>query len=60
MIKRLLLWLEYRKHPCYIGSGEFDHDWEFVDDSFDHEYGVEFIHFERCLVCGEMRDCDNE
>lgn len=28
-----------------------DHDWEFCDDSFDHEYGCERIHFWRCSKC---------
>lgn len=34
------------KEPC-------DHDWKFVDDSFDHEYGVEQIHYYECQLCGE-------
>jgi len=59
MLKRLLLWFKYRKHSCYIGDGDFDHDWELIDDSFDHDYGVEFIQYERCFACGKMRDCDD-
>lgn len=30
---------------------ECDHEWEVVDDSFDHEYGTEKIVFERCVLC---------
>lgn len=30
---------------------ECDHEWEVVDDSFDHEYGCERIVFERCRLC---------
>ena len=32
-----------------------DHEWSFVDDSFDHEYGTEFIYYEECLLCGANR-----
>lgn len=38
-------------HPCYIGDGEFDHDLQFQDDSFDHEYGVQQIYYWRCECC---------
>jgi hypothetical protein len=33
-----------------------DHEWELVDDSYDHEYGTEKIVFERCSACGLTRD----
>lgn len=33
-----------------------DHEWEPVDDSFDHEYGTERIVFERCELCGATRE----
>ena len=39
-------------HPCYI-DGDWDHDWEFVDASFDHEYGTEQVYFDRCCHCDE-------
>lgn len=32
-----------------------DHEWECVDDSFDHENGCEQIVFQRCELCGEER-----
>jgi len=35
---------------------ECDHEWEVVDDSFDHEFGCEKIVFERCLVCDAERE----
>lgn len=28
-----------------------DHEWKPVDDSFDHEYGCEQIHYWRCDKC---------
>lgn len=28
-----------------------EHEWEFVDDSFDHEFGCERIHYWRCEKC---------
>ena len=28
-----------------------DHEWEFIDDSFDHEYGCEQIHYRKCRLC---------
>ena len=35
-----------------------DHEWELVDDSFDHEFGCEQIVFMRCAVCDEEREYD--
>lgn len=32
-----------------------DHEWEVIDESFDHEYGTEKIVFERCSVCDAER-----
>jgi hypothetical protein len=43
------------QHPCALGPGDVDHDWEFQDDSFDHEYGTERVHYWRCACCGEER-----
>lgn len=37
---------------------ECEHEWEFVDDSFDHEYGCERIFYERCLNCLAEREHD--
>lgn len=37
---------------------ECDHEWEVVNDSFDHEYGCEVIVFERCVLCGVERSHD--
>lgn len=39
-----------------IPSVECDHEWEVIDDSFDHEYGCEVIVFERCQLCSAERD----
>ncbi len=35
-----------------------DHEWEVVDDSFDHEHGREVIVFRRCLLCDEESEYD--
>jgi len=32
-----------------------DHDWEFGDDSFDHEFGTELVHYWRCEKCGKSK-----
>ena len=34
--------------PCMEG----DHDYEVIDDSFDHELGTEQIFYRRCKDCG--------
>lgn len=50
-------------HPCAVGkledgSVEYDHDWEFVDDSFDHEYGTEQVHYFACSRCEMTRNVE--
>ncbi len=30
-----------------------DHEWEVIDQSFDHDYGREVIVFRQCLFCDE-------
>lgn len=30
-----------------------DHEWEHIDASFDHEFGTEQIHYNKCKKCGE-------
>jgi hypothetical protein len=47
-------------HPCETDPGEFDHDWQFQDDSFDHEYGTEQVHYWLCQRCGALRDMESE
>lgn len=32
-----------------------EHEWEHIDDSFDHEFGTEQIHCWRCESCGLER-----
>lgn len=46
------------EHPCYCGEGEYDHNWEFQDDSFDHEFGTETVHYFMCAECGATRDIE--
>lgn len=36
---------------CEVAPGEFDHEWEFVDESFDHEFGTERVHYWKCAHC---------
>lgn len=45
------------EHPCYF-EGEIDHEWEFVDDSFDHEFGTERVHYWRCSRCDATREME--
>ena len=33
-----------------------DHNWELIDASFDHEYGVEQILFYRCTLCDKEKE----
>ncbi|GEM_PF-6660460 len=40
-----------------------EHEWEYQDDSFDHEYGTEVVRYWLCLHCMETKelgpgDCD--
>lgn len=44
---------ESAKHPCDIGEDELDHDIEWVDDSFDHEFGTEVCGHWECARCNE-------
>lgn len=46
------------KNPCEVEPGVFEHELEFVDDSFDHDLGVEIIHYWRCAVCGHVEAAD--
>jgi len=39
---------------------ECDHDWEYIDNSFDHEFGCEQVVFERCRLCDVERDYEHE
>jgi hypothetical protein len=43
-------------HPCQLESGEFDHEWEMHDETFDHDYGAERVHYWRCATCGETKE----
>jgi len=54
-----------RCHPGNFVDGVFvddiedecEHDWETIDDSFDHAHGTEVaLPFQRCAECGEKRD----
>lgn len=34
-------------------ESRIDHDWQFRDDTFDHEFGVEVIRYWQCERCGQ-------
>ena len=53
-----LAWSLHLEAGAYIDLSVMprcDHDWEEVDDSFDHEFGTEQIHFHRCSKCDATR-----
>jgi hypothetical protein len=56
-----LLWYlrmtEMMKGP--ESSNDCDHEWELVDDSFDHEYGCERIVYYVCTKCDAQKDVDD-
>lgn len=33
-----------------------DHEWEFQDESFDHEFGTEIIQYWQCALCDITTD----
>lgn len=43
-----------RVHPCRIAWNEYDHDYVYVDNSFDHEFGTEQSGHWECQNCGEV------
>jgi hypothetical protein len=36
-----------------------DHEWEFQDDSFDHEFGTEVVHYWLCTKCEATREMES-
>lgn len=42
--------------PVEVNPEECDHDWEYQDDSFSHEFGTEFIFYWKCKHCDLTRD----
>lgn len=39
---------------CEVPGGGFDHDFEWIDDSFDHEFGTEVCGHWECTDCGAV------
>lgn len=37
-----------------------DHDWQHIDDSFDHEFGTEQLHSCLCEKCGATKPYEPE
>ncbi len=37
-------------------ESRIDHNWQFHDDSFEHEFGVEVIRYWQCERCGQTGD----
>lgn len=47
---------ESEKQPSSESNEEeCDHEWEFQDDSFDHEFGTERVHYWQCSECGATK-----
>lgn len=42
-------------HPCFDPDGPPDHDWEYVDDSFSHEFGTEICGHYECARCNAIK-----
>lgn len=40
-------------HPCRVGFSEYEHNHEWIDDSFDHEYGTQQCGHWECDNCGD-------
>lgn len=36
-----------------------DHEWEVIDDSFDHAFGTERVIYDRCKLCEATREHDS-
>lgn len=43
------------RHEFRFVDPECDHDWHFVDQSFDHAFGTEKVHTFECSKCGMTR-----
>ena len=40
-------------HPCYFeDTGEYEHEFEVQDESFDHAFGTEIVVYNQCINCG--------
>lgn len=46
--------------PVEINPDQCDHEWEYQDDSFSHEFGTEFIFYWKCKHCDLTRDVNIE
>ena len=47
------------QHPCFFGGEGYDHDWEYLDTSFGHEFGTEVRGLWICRNCG-AEDTESE
>lgn len=53
-IRQFITWFKYKNHPCYVSNNEFDHDYEYIDDSYgDGIYQNSCGHVE-CINCGNV------
>lgn len=53
---KISIWFWSKFHPCRVSYSEYDHDYTFIDDSFDYEgpFGLSTHscgHWE-CEICG--------
>ena len=42
-------------HPCFDPDGPPDHDWQYVDHSFSHEFGTEICGHYECTRCDAIK-----
>ncbi len=42
------------------GLCDIEHDWQLIDDSFDHQFGTEQIFYYQCNNCGSQREAEHE
>ena len=54
LFARFVMWFWSLFSPCCIGWKEYDHEWKYIDDSYDHEYGTEQCGHWECQVCGAI------
>jgi hypothetical protein len=43
--------LAYQMQQRELRQATCDHEWETVDESFDHEFGTEIVVYDMCKVC---------
>jgi len=60
MLKRFIFWIKYRNHPCYLGGGEFDHDWVNRCDSDGYEIYTTTYFWRECRNCDKEAEIEDD